>query len=315
MPTGESTAGMDTTILAIRRPGPGSARGGDVKRVVAELALPAGALLGEGPSWDEASQRLLWVDILAGEVHSFDPVSGDDTSFPVGQHVSAAVPRSAGGLMLAVRDGFALLENGRLTIVADLSEPGIRMNDGKCAPDGAFWAGTMAYDKSPGRGTLYRMSPEADVTVQLAGVTISNGLAWSADGRIFYYVDTPTRRVDAFDVDPATNRLSRRRPLVEIGPGGGNPDGVTIDHDGALWVAMARGGQVRRYTPDGILDAVVEVPTPLVTSCCFGGAAGDELFITTARDGAAEPAGEHAGALFCCRPGSTGPPATPCAGP
>lgn len=286
-----------------------------MRHLRAEPVLEAGALLGEGAAWDSQRQRLVWVDILAGRLHLFDPATGDDAQIEVGQHLGAAVPRAAGGFTVAVRDGFARLgEDGGLAMLADLSVPGVRMNDGKCAPDGAFWAGTMAYDETPGAGTLYRLDPGGEVRVALAGVTISNGMAWAPGGRQLYYVDTPTRRVDLFDVSP-DQTLSGRRPAVALPEGPGVPDGMAMDDDGCLWVALWGGGAVHRYRPDGELDTVVDVGTSQVTSCCFGGPRGDELYITTAREGLTGGGDGLAGALFCCRPGQTGPPATPCAGP
>ena len=281
-----------------------------------EAALVTAAQLGEGPAWDQQRQRLLWVDILACEVHLFDPVAATDEVLDVGQQVGAVVPYAGGGFAVAVRGGFGRLSDaGRLEMVADLSHRGIRMNDGKCAPDGSFWAGTMADDRTPGAAALYRLRPDGTAEVMLDDLTISNGLAWSADGGQLYFIDTPTRRVDVFDIDPGTQRLSRRRPVVAMEPGVGNPDGMTIDHDGCLWVAMAGGWAVHRYRPDGRLDAVVDVPVRQVTSCCFGGPRGDELYITTGRQGLEAGERSLAGSVFCCRPGVSGPAAVACTAP
>ena len=222
--------------------------------------LSPGVELGEGPVWDDRQGVLIWVDIWAGEVHSYEPASGRDTAIGVGQPVGAAVPRRSGGLVLAVRDGFAFLDpDGRLTSVAEVeaANPGNRMNDGKCDRHGRFWAGTMAGDARPGAGALYRLDPDLSVTKVLDGVTVSNGLAWSLDDRTMYYIDTPTQRVDAFDYDLASGTIENRRPLIEIPEEAGSPDGMTIDAEGFLWVALFGGRAVRRYSPDGRLERVV----------------------------------------------------------
>jgi sugar lactone lactonase YvrE len=274
----------------------------------ADLVFAAGAELGEGPVWDGDDGVVLWVDIPAGRLHRTDPASGADRPVDLPQPVGAVV-RQAGGYALAVRDGFAHLDAGdRFELVFDLAVPGVRMNDGKVAPDGSFWAGSMADPPHPGRGRLYRLAPGWErVEVALENLGISNGLAWSPDGRLLYFIDTPTRRVDRFDAEPGTARLERRSPVVELPSGEGNPDGMAIDSEGCLWVALAHSGRVGRFTPDGRLDAVVELPVPQVTSCCFGGDQGDVLFITTGRRGAA-PGDRRAGGLFAACPGVSGPP-------
>jgi sugar lactone lactonase YvrE len=215
---------------------------------------------------------------------------------------------------MALTDGFWLLEpsgvNLRPLAAVEADRPGTRFNDGKCDPAGRFWAGTMAYDETPGAGTLYRLDPDGRVEPMLAAVTISNGLAWSLDGRTLYYVDSPTRRVDAFDHDPAGGMLTNRRPFVELGPGEpGVPDGITIDAEGHLWVAFWDGWAVHRYQPDGTLDAVVPDPVARPTSCAFGGVDLADLYVTSASIGLspAELAEQpHAGGIFRARPGVPG---------
>jgi sugar lactone lactonase YvrE len=281
------------------------------RRLDAEIVLDAHAELGEGPAWEAANRKLVWVDIKASHVHRFDPATGEDQTLDVGQHVGAAVPRADGGLLLALRDGFARFAGGAVSSIAQVEadRPENRMNDGKCDPRGRFWAGTMADDERPGVGTLYRLD-ERGVTPMVTGVTISNGLAWSADERTMYYIDTPTGGVDAFDYDPDTGSISDRRRVVTIPEGNGTPDGMTLDDEGCLWVALWGGWGVHRYLPDGSLDTVVPLPVKQVTSCAFGGEGRDELYITSAAIGlspeerAAQP---HAGALFRCRPGVAGP--------
>jgi sugar lactone lactonase YvrE len=281
------------------------------RRLDAEIVLDAHAELGEGPAWEAANRKLIWVDIKASRVHRFDPATGEDQTLDVGQHVGAAVPRAAGGLLLALRDGFARFAGGSVSSIAkvEAERPENRMNDGKCDPRGRFWAGTMADDERAGAGTLYRLD-EGGVTPMVTGVTISNGLAWSADERTMYYIDTPTGGVDAFDYDADSGSISGRRRVVTLPEGNGTPDGMTLDDDGCLWVALWGGWGVHRYLPDGTLDMVIPLPVKQVTSCAFGGEGADELYITSAAIGLSaeeRDAQPHAGALFRCRPGVTGP--------
>lgn len=273
----------------------------------AELLLDARAELAEGPVWDEADGTLVWVDILAGHVHRLDPGGRGDTRIEVGEPVGCAVPRRGGGLVLATEHGFALVDAGAASAVPFASVAGAadgpawRMNDGACDPDGRLFAGTMAYDSTPGAAALHRLDSDGAVTRVLDGLTISNGIGWSPDGGTMYLVDTPTRRVDAFAFDAEAGTLAARRTVVEIAPGAGDPDGLTVDADGAIWVALWGGGAVHRYAPGGRLDRVVELPASHVTSCAFGGPGRRTLFVTTARAGLtaaqlqAEP---HAGGVF-----------------
>jgi sugar lactone lactonase YvrE len=286
-----------------------------------EVALDARATLGEGPVWDAGQQRLVWLDILPGLVHRFDPATGRDDPFRAGKPVGSAALRHGGGLVLAVEDGFALLDPDwqRLDQVAVIEHPGPpgRFNDGKCDPAGRFLAGTMAYDLTPAAGSVYRLGPDLTVTRLLDGVTISNGLAWTADGATMYYIDSPAQGVDAFDYDAETGRLGNRRRVVDIPAAAGLPDGMTIDTDGCLWVALHGGSAVHRYAPDGRLDTVVSFPASNVTCPVFGGPGLDVLYVTSARDGlderrlAAQP---HAGALFAADVGARGLPADRFAG-
>jgi len=229
--------------------------------------------------------------------------------------VGAAALTAAGDLVLAVRDGFARLDldSGKVRAIADVEAdlPDQRMNDGKCDPAGRFWAGTMALDKRPGAGALYRLDPDGRVHRILDGVSISNGLDWSDDGRLMYYVDTPTRSIDVFDFDVASGAIANRRALARVERGDGWPDGLTLDADGYIWVALWAGAAVRRYAPDGTLDRVVAVPTTYPTSCAFGGPDLQDLYVTTAataltpEERLREPL---AGGLFRCRPGVQGRP-------
>jgi sugar lactone lactonase YvrE len=187
-----------------------------------------------------------------------------------------------------------------------------RFNDGGCDPEGNFLCGTMRYDEGPGGGALYRLKPDQSVDVVLRDVTVSNGLVWTDDGATAYYVDSATHRIDVFDHDPDSG-LHNRRTFAEIPSGSGDPDGLTIDVDGGIWVALWKGGAVRRYAANGSLDAIIELPTRLVTACTFGGPGLDELYITTSRYGEDAP-DPSAGAVFVARPGVAGLPIRPYAG-
>ncbi|EGG49411.1 MULTISPECIES: SMP-30/gluconolactonase/LRE family protein [Streptomyces] len=263
-----------------------------------EVAVRAEAELGEGPTWDAAAGRLLWLDILRSRVHTLDPVSGHRTVRTTEQHVGAVKPRAGGGLVLNLRDGIGLVDTaGDFRWLRHEPVPGRRGNDAAVAPDGSLWAGTMRYDEATGGGTLSRITGDGAAEVVLDDVTVSNGTGWSPDGRLMYYIDTPTRRIDVFDHDPATGRVSGRRPLATVEDGAGYPDGLTVDADGCVWVALWDGAAVRRYTPSGELDRVVPLPVPRVTACAFGGPELTDLYITTARVGLS-PAPPLAGSLM-----------------
>jgi sugar lactone lactonase YvrE len=274
---------------------------------------------GEGPVWDPATGLLHWVDMLVGQLLSLDPATGEVSGRQVGTVAAALRPRAGGGLVLALERQFALIDPGAesLRLLDPLwDNPSIRFNDGGCDRHGRFYCGTMPYDAAEPVGSLYRLDPDGTTTVLIdGGLTISNGIVWTPDGGTCYFIDSPTQRVDVFDAGP-DGLLTGRRPLIEMTDGGGvMPDGMCLDSDGGLWVAMWLGSEVRRYRPDGTLDLVVPVPTRRVTACAFGGPDLTDLYITTSRQGDVAPDEEHtAGALFRCRPGFTGVPETPFAG-
>lgn len=252
----------------------------------AEQAVAAGAALGEGPTWDPAAGRLIWVDILGSRVHTYDPGTGRRTVLATEQHVGAAKPRTGGGLVLNLRDGIGSYDaDGRFAWLHRDPVPGRRGNDAAVAPDGSLWAGSMAYAETPGGGHLIRLAPGGAVTTVLDTVTVSNGTGWSPDGRLMYYTDTPTRRIDVFDV--MGEQVDGRREFVSVD---GYPDGLTVDADGCVWVALWDGGALHRYTPDGALDRVVPLPARRPTACAFGGPGLTDLYVTTARTGLAAPA-------------------------
>ncbi|MFB7569062.1 SMP-30/gluconolactonase/LRE family protein [Streptomyces sp. NPDC056165] len=253
-----------------------------------EVALRARAELGEGPTWDPEAGRLIWVDILSSRVHGYDPSSGRRTVRTTGQHVGAAKPRAGGGLVLNLRDGVGLVDlDGAFRWLHHDPVPGRRGNDAAVAPDGSLWAGTMRYDEAPGGGTLSRLTGDGTAEVVLPAVAVSNGTGWSPDGRLMYYVDSPTRRVDVFDFDG--QRITGRRPLAQVEEGVGFPDGLTVDADGCVWVALWDGAAIRRYTPAGTLDRVLALPVSRPTACAFAGPGLTDLYVTTARTGLAAP--------------------------
>jgi sugar lactone lactonase YvrE len=289
-----------------------------LERWDAELVLDAGARLGEGPIWSRDEGVLYWVDIDLCRVHRFDPVDGADEHVDVGEPVGAVAPRRGGGLVLALRSGFALVNEWRgqvrrlAAVEGDLADN--RMNDGACDSRGRFWAGTMCTAGRPERGTLYRLDPSGDVIPLVHDVTISNGIGWSPDDGTMYHVDTPTGGVDAFDFDADSGTIANRRRLIDVEPAAGQPDGLVVDRDGCIWVALWEGWAVRRYAPDGKLLGVIELPVARVTKCAFGGPDLDDLYITTASPDRPAPDQPNAGGLFRARPGVAGLPPTPFAG-
>jgi sugar lactone lactonase YvrE len=282
----------------------------------AELVLDAKAQLGEGPCWDDQAGLLYWVNIAEMRVHSFDPSNGLNRTIQLDQKVGAAVLRQSGGLVLALEHGFHMLdlETEQLTFLEDPEShlAGNRFNDGKCDPAGRFWAGTMSQQKGGAIGSLYCLDTDRSVRKMIEGVTTSNGLGWSPDGKTMYYIDTPTKRVVAYDYDLATGKIGNVRTVVTIPENSGAPDGMTVDAEGMLWVAQWNGWQVSRWNPhtDEQL-ASIPIPAACVTSCTFGGPGNDELYITTARKDAADAElaeQPHAGGLFRVKPGIQGLP-------
>lgn len=277
--------------------------------------------LAEGPVWDDSSGQLLWVDVPGGMVHRGDPVGGTCVCADVGAPVSLAVARRDGGWLIGKADGLYRWDPGsglgQRWVAIEADRPENRLNDGACDPAGRLWVGTMASDAATGAGALYRVDADGVVARMLDGVTISNGLGWSPDGARFYYVDTPTGRVDTFAFDVAGGELGQRETFIAFTSDDGDPDGLAVDAEGAIWVAMWGGGTVRRYTPDGVLDHVVELPAANVTSCAFGGQDGTTLFVTTAQadGGTTTEAGEPGpGHVFAYPTRVAGAPVTRFAG-
>ena len=274
-----------------------------------ECALPAGAVLAEGPVWHE--EHLYWVDIERGELHRWHPASGARRHWIVPGRVGFALPTQRGDFMLGQNDALVRMDlnsGTRTPFATPTGEPaGNRFNDAKCDAAGRLWAGTMSAREEPGRGTLYRVEPSGELHAAVREVSISNGLAWSPDGRTLYYIDSPTRRVDAFDFDPASGAISGRRTVVTLTDG--FPDGMCADAVGNLWIALWGGWAVACHDPrTGRRLAEVRVPVEAVTSCCFGD--GDTLWITTASrdlDATGRTQQPLAGGLFRANVGVGGP--------
>ncbi|MFC7110352.1 SMP-30/gluconolactonase/LRE family protein [Nonomuraea rubra] len=266
--------------------------------------------------WSARWGGLRWVDMLAGDVLAL-AADGTVRRRHVGAVAAVVRPRVSGGYLVAAERELLLADSDDLdaplrSLGEAWNDPAIRMNEGGCDPDGRFYIGSMAYDASPGRGSFYVAGPDGALRVVLPGVTISNGFAFSPDGRLAYYADTGTGRVDVLDYDPEDG-LSGRRPFAVVDPEHGAPDGLTVDAEGGVWVAMWQGGAVHRYDQGGRLDAVVRLPVGKVTAVTFGGDELDRLFITTSAldvDRAEQP---EAGAIFCAEPGVRGLPVLPTA--
>lgn len=301
-------------------PHPGSASAGDQWTVTACTAEPG--LLSEGPRWDSDLSELLWVDVLAGQLHrgrlDADGQLRVVQTVHADGHLGAAAPAASGGYVLAAGPGFQHVDAGGA--LRELAQPeagrtDVRMNDGACDPRGRFWAGTMAYDEAPGAGCLYRLELDGSCTQVLTGLTISNGIGWSPDGTTMYLADSGTRDIDAFDFDPATGDLGSRRTVVHVNAADAVPDGLTVDDRGDIWVALWNGGALARYHPDGSLLATIPLPVDRPTSCAFGGTDRATLFVTTAREGlspAALARQPDAGRLLRLDSlGATGPPCMP----
>ena len=264
-----------------------------------EIAVRANAKLAEGPRWDAAARRLLWVDIEGCELHVLE--NEQDRAIGLDAMVGAAAPTSSGAVLVALADRLALLDladESVRTLVRLPHGPALRSNDGACDAAGRFWIGTMALDETPGAGALYRY--DASLERVLDEVTLSNGIGWTRDATRMYYIDSPVQRVDLFDFELASGRVDNRRPFVSIDESDGIPDGLTVDDEGGVWVALYGGSCVHRYDESGHLDAVLEVPAKNVTSCCFGDGDGSSLFVTTAAPD---------GNVYVTQPGVSGPPA------
>jgi sugar lactone lactonase YvrE len=269
--------------------------------------------LGEGPLWDAGQQCLWWVDILGGDLFRYDTQSGNTDTWHVGGAPACLARRTDRSMLIAFEDGVGSFDptTGKVELLVPVEQGKAtsRLNDGTVDPAGRFWVGSMQIDGQPESGTLYRLDSDLKLTATIAGVSISNGIDWSPDARTMYYIDTLTQRIDVFDFDLDSGDITNRRPLVDVPRSAGTPDGLTVDAEGDLWVAMFGGSSIHRYAPDGRLRERVELPVSNITSCAFGGPALGDLFITSATSGLTDEARRaqpDAGAVFRVRVSAQG---------
>lgn len=280
------------------------------------IATPTQALLGERPVWDERTDTLLFVDIDRGELHRFNPKDGDSTVSVVATSVGCVGLRDNGGVVLGTDAGLVLADATGQSHRDPIVPPGMTsahfFNDGACDPAGRFVAGTSTAERTTGAASLYSLDPDGTVRVLLPEVTESNGVAWSRDGRRMFYVDSGTQDVKVFDYDPVDGTVTNGRILFSIAEQDGVPDGLIVDAEDTLWLALWAGHGIRRYSADGVLLSESKIPAKDVTCAAFGGADLMDLYVTTSR-GYLEPdevdAYPHAGDLFVLRTGATGIPA------
>lgn len=289
-----------------------------IPSVEAELELKTNAVLGECPVWDDTENKLYWVDILSGVVNKYDPTDKTNTEYEVGEHVGALALRQEGGLVLATKTGYAFFnpDSGKFTNISDpeIHLPNNRFNDGKCDTAGRFWAGTLSYEQQQGAGSLYCLNTNLSVDLRLRQLTIPNGMAWDQDSDKFYFIDSRDRALYSFDYNHETGEINHRSVVTIFGKEGPLPDGMTMDTNGKLWVAMYNGYKVKRVDPEtGDTLQEITLPVPQVTSCTFGGPEMNELFITTAREHMSDEDVEEyplSGSLFKVELPETGHPPT-----
>ena len=271
-----------------------------------ECVTKTPALLGESPVWSVAEQVLYWVDITGRKLHRYDPAAGEDRDWPLPEEIGCVAPRRGGGLIVGLRHGIAFFDpaTGALERLADPEAgiPGNRFNDGTTDPAGRLWAGTMSMDlQAPDpMGTFYRFDPDRSCRPFFDRVFVSNGLAFSPDGRTMYLADTNAgvRTVWACDYDLDDGVPSNRRVFVDTKDLPGRPDGGSCDADGCYWMAAIDGGQIIRFTPRGAVDRIVDLPVKTPTKAAFGGPRLDTLYVTSLQRAGRSDLGRDAGALF-----------------
>lgn len=267
--------------------------------------------LGESPHWDGATETLLRVDNPRGLVHRLDPQTGEQATIALDAPIGFVIPSGSGSLVVGIGHTVQRVDpdgsrSELATVEAD--QPQLRLNDAKCDRQGQLWFGSLSAAKQPAGG-LYRLASDGQLDQVLSEITISNGLGWDYQRSRFYYVDSWQQRVDVFDCDPATGEVSDRRPFAHIAAETGLPDGLAVDAEGGVWLALFYGGAVHRYDADGRLSEVVRLPVSCPTSVAFGGAGLSTLYITSARDHLdADQYRDQplAGAVLECAPGVTG---------
>jgi sugar lactone lactonase YvrE len=263
-----------------------------------ELVVRGDAQIGEGPVWRPETASLLWVDIAGQNVHESDPATGATMTRHLPESVGAvALTDGSDDLLLACQSGFGSLRGDEFASLATVLDRSERMNDAKCDPAGRFWAGSTAQDFSAGRGRLHVLEPGGEHRVAVTGLTLPNGLDWSLDGKIFYLADSLAHEIIAWDYDVTDGTLTDRRTFASF-TGEGIPDGLTIDTDGCLWVAVWGGHRVVRLDPGGRVVRIVDLPVAQPSSCTFGGPGLDTLFVTSAAEGLPTADGSLDGSVF-----------------
>ena len=282
-----------------------------------EVVAGGNAILGESPLWSPAEAALYWVDINNPTIHRLDPATGVRERWPIETEIGSIGLAGPGRMVAGLRTGahYVDLETGKIEPICDPEGEGRfnrnRMNDGKIDRAGRFWVGTMNDPGHEPLGTLYRIDRDGGAAPVLGGIRVPNALCWSPDSRVMYFTDSYSHQIWAFDFDLATGALENKRIFAAIAEDAGVPDGATVDADGFVWCAHMFGSRVSRYAPDGSLDRAIALPVPQVTSCAFGGADLETLYITTASlrmDRAALAEQPLAGALFAVDPGVRGLP-------
>ena len=251
-----------------------------------DLALRWPSEVGEGPIWDYQSRELIWIDVTQGELHRFQPDSGENRTVSIGKHLGAVGLYSRSHLVAAVRDGFALIEksSGELTYLNQMLDDGeIRFNDGKCDPVGRFVAGTMRYEPTPKTASLYSCDIRGNVREILPHVGLSNGLCWNLSGKVLFYIDTLTKEIAQFDYELDSGEIGNRKVIYKFSDNDGSPDGMTIDNLGRLWIAIWGGWRVVCIDQKGNLIQEVKLPVSQPTSIAFGGEDLCTMFVTSAR--------------------------------
>ena len=267
-----------------------------------EIVSTQPATLAEGPVWDHQQKRIVWVDIAEGHIFQYRYLINQYSRFNAGKMVGAVAVCSDGKIVAAVKNGFEFIdmESGTVDPISYfLNDDDIRFNDGKCDAAGRFWAGTMSMTDIPQHGSLYCLDNNLNIRERLDGVGCSNGIAWSADNKTMYYVDTALKNVCSFDFDLETGTIERKKVIVTFSDNEGLPDGMTIDTEGMLWVALWGGWKVVRCNPfTGEKLSYIELPVAQVSSCTFGGEELGDLYVTTASIGIDKESQPLAGHVF-----------------
>ena len=279
-----------------------------------ELVIDSKSELGEGAVWNPKTGELLWINITGKILNFYKPETRNNKEMFTGQMIGTVVPTESGVVLVALQNGIYQLntETGTKKLIIDPEEnlPNNRFNDGKCDPAGRFWAGTMSINDEKNAGALYRLDSDSSIHKMVENVSISNGIVWSLDNAKMYYIDTPTQKVLAYDYNNETGEIDNPKIAIEIPEEMGFPDGMTIDAEGNVWVALWGGSAVSCWNPEtGELLRTIEIPAKNITSCAFGDNDLGTLYITTARVATSDEELEkfpYAGGVFKTRPGVKG---------